>query len=310
MRNPNKSSGHTQRVSGIACTVAACLSLLASGCSTTSETPSLDPLPGISVDVQLAASVPSAYKADGVLSVATDPTYAPLEFTESGRLRGVDIDIARAIGAVLGMRVEFTSVPWDTIVPSTAIDEFELGIAAIYATDPESALTNMVTYYRAGTAYAVRVGPGSPTTIGLGLCGHSVSVEEGTELVDALVTTSKKCQANRLPRVKIHPSDSQAGASNALLDGSVQAMAADSPVITYTVARNPNALAQLDTVSNIHPYGIATPPKDQQWAQTVRAAVQRLIEGGQYAEILARWNDSAGAIAESEVLTAHPAGAG
>ncbi|MEI8082771.1 MAG: transporter substrate-binding domain-containing protein [Actinomycetes bacterium] len=304
MRNPSNSSGHTPW--SLAIVLATALSLLVTGCSTTAETRTSDPLPAIRVDAGLADSVPAAYKADGVLTVATDPTYPPLEFTDAGVLRGVDIDLARAIGAVLGMRVEFTSVPYDTIVPSTAIGRFDLAIAAIWATDPESALANMVTYYQAGTSYAVRVGTHGPTSVGLGLCGHSVAVEEGTELVDSLVATSKKCQAANLARITIHACDNQALATAALLDGSVQAMAADSPVITYTLAQNPNALAPLGTVSNLRPYGIATPSADQQWAQTVRGAVQQLIDGGQYAEILARWNDSAGAISKSEVLPAHP----
>ncbi|EAT99524.2 amino acid ABC transporter substrate-binding protein [Campylobacter curvus] len=54
---------------------------------------------------------------DGVLTVATEGTYAPFSFyNEKNELTGFDVDIARAVAEKLNLKIEFFATPWDSML--------------------------------------------------------------------------------------------------------------------------------------------------------------------------------------------------
>ena len=56
-------------------------------------------------------------KANGSMRVAVYRDFPPFSWTEHGELRGIDVDLARAIGQALGMKVNF--------MPLTAADDID-----------------------------------------------------------------------------------------------------------------------------------------------------------------------------------------
>lgn len=83
----------------------------------------------ITPNLELIAQLPDAIRASGVLTVASDPSYPPMEFIEDGNWVGADVDLARALGRVLDLRVEFHNTPFSNIVPAVAVDRYNLGIS-------------------------------------------------------------------------------------------------------------------------------------------------------------------------------------
>ena len=285
--------------------VAAVSLLLGTGCSPTADsTPSADP--GLAVDPTLAAAVPPQYRQDGVLLIANDPSYPPVEFIASGNRVGADIDLANAIAAVVGLRTEFADQAFSTIVPSVGIGRYELGLSSLWAVDRRSPLANMTTYFQAGTQFAVRTSGRGPSTPGMGLCGYSVSVEEGSEVVDMLADQSKACRAANQKPIRIAARESQQIANQLLIKGRVTAMVADSPVVTWLVKNNDGRVRVLGPPSNLRDYGIATPIGSGGWATVVRDAIKLLIERGEYTRILKRWSIEQGAISDPKVIPASP----
>jgi cystine transport system substrate-binding protein len=59
----------------------------------------------------------SASGSSGVLRVATEGTYAPFSFHDPGSndLTGYDVEVAKAVGAKLGKKVEFSETQFDSI---------------------------------------------------------------------------------------------------------------------------------------------------------------------------------------------------
>ena len=54
---------------------------------------------------------------EGVLTVATEGTYAPFSFyDEKGELTGYDVDVARAVAKKLNLKIEFLTAPWDAML--------------------------------------------------------------------------------------------------------------------------------------------------------------------------------------------------
>lgn len=67
-------------------------------------------------------------KSSGVLRVGTEGTYAPFSFHDpaTGELAGYDVDVARAVGQKLGVRVQFVETPWDSIFAALEADRFDV----------------------------------------------------------------------------------------------------------------------------------------------------------------------------------------
>lgn len=74
----------------------------------------------------------------GVLRVGTEGTYRPFSFHENGTggLTGFDVDVARAVGKKLGVKVEFVQTQWDTIFAGLDSGRFDM-IANQVSINPE-----------------------------------------------------------------------------------------------------------------------------------------------------------------------------
>ncbi len=288
----------------------AVVALLCTGLIASCGTPQTAPQPGdtvagVSVDPQLAARVPQSIKADGMLTFATDPSYEPMEFLQDGVFRGVDMDIARAVSETLGLSVQFKEQAFSTIAPAVAVGSYEAGISSMWADDVDARLVNMVTYLNAGNALAVRTSLAKQITGNFGLCGHSVATEEGTQYIDKLVALSKSCQATGRQPINIKAFELQSAATDAVQEARADAMVADSPVVTWAVATSEGQVVVSGKPKNIRPYGICVSTTIAGWPQLMQSAVQRIIDTGVYAKILAKWDASAGAIPTSQIIAPH-----
>ena len=67
-------------------------------------------------------------KASGVLRVGTEGVYAPFSYHDeaTGQLAGYDVDVARAVGDKLGVKVEFVETPWDSIFAALEANRFDV----------------------------------------------------------------------------------------------------------------------------------------------------------------------------------------
>ena len=70
----------------------------------------------------------SASGSDDVLRVATEGTYAPFSFHDpaSNELTGYDVEVAEAVGAELGMEVEFSETQFDSIFAGLESDRYDV----------------------------------------------------------------------------------------------------------------------------------------------------------------------------------------
>ena len=77
-------------------------------------------------------------KKEGVLKVGTEGTYKPFSFHEggTGQLTGFDVEIARAVGEKLGVKVEFVETQWDAIFAALDSGRFDM-IANQVSINPE-----------------------------------------------------------------------------------------------------------------------------------------------------------------------------
>ncbi|MCI6698852.1 MAG: transporter substrate-binding domain-containing protein [Lachnospiraceae bacterium] len=73
---------------------------------------------------------------DGVLTVGVEGTYPPITYhDESGELTGFDVEVAKAIGEKLGLKVQFVESEWDSLLASIDSGRIDTVINAVSVTD-------------------------------------------------------------------------------------------------------------------------------------------------------------------------------
>ncbi|WP_273734365.1 ABC transporter permease subunit [Mycolicibacterium septicum] len=75
-----------------------------------------------------AGNTDEPLKSAGVLRVGTEGVYSPFSYHDpaTGQLVGYDVDVARAVGDKLGVRVEFVETPWDSIFAALEANRFDV----------------------------------------------------------------------------------------------------------------------------------------------------------------------------------------
>jgi polar amino acid transport system substrate-binding protein len=288
----------------IALTAAAGLALAGCGEDTTDTTgtDTESPATAATTDAELAALIPEAVAEDGVILVATDASYAPNEFfaEDNTTLIGMDVDLGTALGEVLGLEVRFENAPFDSIIPGLESGKFELGMSSFTINPERLQVVDMVSYFVAGTAWAVPVdNPGdvSPDSA----CGKKVAVQKATVQVDDITARSEECLAGGESEITIDQYTLQTDATTAVVSGKDDAMLADSPVVAYAVKQTGGQLELVGDSYDDAPYGIAVPKDDPDFAAAVQGALQALIDGDRYVEILDEWGVAAGAVDTAEI---------
>jgi polar amino acid transport system substrate-binding protein len=238
-------------------------------------------------------AVPDAIKSKGELKIAADASYAPNEFIEPGgkEIVGMDVDLGKAIGAKLGLKVTFENATFDGIIPGLAAAKYDLGMSSFTDTKEREETVDFVTYFSAGTSFFVNTDGGPDITSLEDLCGKKVAVQKGTTQADDTQAQAKKCKLTAL----IYPD--QNGANLALKSGRADVSLADSPIAAYQVKQSSGAFKLTGEPYGTAPYGIAI-PKDSGLAEPVLAAVKALIEDGSYTKILEEWGVESGAITD------------
>lgn len=79
-----------------------------------------------------AADLLATVKARGTLKVALEGTYPPFNYKEkNGELAGYDVDVARLLAGKLGLKVEFVSSEWASILAGLAANKYDVIISQV-----------------------------------------------------------------------------------------------------------------------------------------------------------------------------------
>ena len=257
------------------------------------------------VDRKVAAEVPAAIKAKRTLIVASDAHYPPDEFfaSDGKTVVGMDPDLAKALAAVMGLKVSVVDASLSTIIPGLSSGKYDLGMSSITDTKQRERAVDFVTYFEAGTSFYVNTTGGTVIQNGLAdLCGHAVVVGRGTTQARDATAQSAKCTAAGKPGVKVFVYPNQSAVALAVTRGRGIGMA-DSPVAAYIVVQSKGKLKLTGTPYNVAPYGIAI-PKGNGMAKPVLDALKVLMATGAYKPILSRWYVLSGAIANPQINAA------
>lgn len=285
-------------------TAAVCASLLSvamlAGCVTNTEGGNPDSWEEIAPAAvpEIAAMVPEDIQASGRLTAGANPPFAPFEFKDSeGNLIGMEMDLGRAVASVMGLEFAPQEQDFAMILPAVQAGTLDAGMSGFTDSEERRENFDFVNFLNAGIQWAAQPGsdvdPSNP-------CGLTVAVQRTTvSETDDVRPKAEKCEEEGNP-ITILSYDTSDNAALAALVGRADALSADSPVTAWAVNRSDGQLELVGEMFDAAPYGFAV-PKDSPLGPAMGAAMQHLIDTGDYERILAQWGVETGLLEQAQI---------
>lgn len=295
-------------------TIAVAGALLLAGCGDQTNSDGGDSSSEPSNSAPLFSKLPKAIQDAGVIKVGTNAEYAPMESVESGKIVGVDPDIAAALGKQLGVDFKFTSGSFDGLI--TAVNSGRYDIAMSSITDNKQRQEGLddsgkklgegvdfVDYFVAGTAIYVKKGNPEGVNGIEDLCGKTAAVQRGTTYEEALEDQSKTCTDGGKKAIDIESFENDTEAQTRVKSGGAVAGINDYPVALdlSRKADNGNAFEVVGEQYDAGPFGIVLSKKNTELRDVLKEAVDAIIADGSYQKVLEKWGAESGAIDKSAI---------
>jgi polar amino acid transport system substrate-binding protein len=269
--------------------------LLLSGCGSSDDTPTVQ---SSSTAAPLASLLPQALRDKGTLVVGSDVAYAPVEFFDADgkTVIGLDPDLAKAIGKQLGVELKFVNGTFDGLITSlTKSKRIDLIMSAMSDSKKRQEAVDFVDYFTAGTSILVKKGNPAKITSLDDFCGKTIAVQRTTTQDDVAEAQATKCKATG-KKLTILKFDRDTEALLQVKQGRAVADMNDFPVAAYNAKQAPNDFEVVGEQIAAGPYGIGVRKEDTALRDALKAAVQAIIDSGEYTRILQTWSVTNGAV--------------
>ena len=279
--------------------LAVLLGLLGTACGATDNGgalgPSRNPTGTTLAAGALRSRLPAGLAAAKVLRVGVQAASAPYASAGAdGQPVGLDVDLLKEIGRLLGVSVTFTPASAPALGASLAARHLDVIAGALTDTASVRARgVHFVDYLRGASAVVVRQGNPAHIAGVADLCGRRVGVVDPAAAAPARVAAACASKDRALRVVgPLSPAALAAGLGNGQLDAVLE----DSLMASYAAQASaaPAELAVLDGSSDavLHGFGLLDPTV----APSLQAALQGMTGDGSYGRILARWGAQGGAL--------------
>lgn len=214
---------------------------------------------------------------DGKLTVATSPDYPPFENLVDGEYVGLDMDLAKALAAKLGVEVEFKNLQFDAIIPAIAAGgQADIGISG-FSIDPERAkeISFSNSYYIDDQAVAVMKG-GTITTANadeeLNKEGVIIAVQSGT--------TGEAYVQENYPNATVQPYGNSTDAFAAMQSGQANAVCTNLAVVQSMLAGAYQDAEIVKSIATGEEYAVVVSQDNQVLLAAINRALLELQEDG------------------------------
>ncbi len=229
--------------------------------------------------VSLSGFAAAGVAASDTLRIVTDPTFPPMEFTQSGVRTGFDIELTEALAKEAGKTIQWTDIDFKGLIPAVLSDRADAAVSAIYITDARKQVVDFSNPYYAGGLVVLTKKDGPIKSL-KDLDGKKVSVQVGTKSVKYLQEHFPKVQ-----RVEVEKNEEM---FNLVGVGRVDAAVTGKPAAKLYAQSHPD-LTVLDEQITTEEYGIAVSKNQPELLAALNAALDRIKANGTYQKIVDKW---------------------
>jgi polar amino acid transport system substrate-binding protein len=223
-----------------------------------------------------------------VLTVGSETTYPPFEFTEegTGNFIGFDMDLIRAIGAAEGYDVKISTLGFDALIPAVKADKVDCAISAMtIRPDRLKSVDFSDPYFKAGLIVAVAQNNTEIKSLA-DLNGKKLAGEVGTTGLNAENAIKEKD-----PKTEVKVFDSVGEAFMELEKGGADAVINDFPVTSYYIQTTGKDKVKMvgDVFAAEDQYGIAVKKGNTKILKVINDGIAKLKANGEYDKIYKKW---------------------
>lgn len=223
--------------------------------------------------------------AGETIRIGTDAAYPPFEeIDDEGNYVGFDVDLMEALAEDAGFEIEWINAPFDGIFSALEAGDFDAVISAATITDERLEQVDFSDpYFVASQSISVTVDNAETISEPDDLVGMNIGVQLGT--------TGEE-YAEGIDGVEVLSFDSTPLAFQALSQGDVDAVIADTPTSQEIIATNPDLNATIvgDPLTEEF-YGIAVRKDFPELLEAINVSLENVIADGVYAELFEEWFD-------------------
>ncbi len=219
-----------------------------------------------------------AEAAGGTLVMATNAEFPPYEYYEDGDIVGIDVEIAKAIAAKLGMELQIEDMAFDAIIPAVTSGKADFGAAGMTVTEERQRSVEFTDTYANSNQVAI-VKEDSDITGSDALAGKIIGVQLGTT-GDALATEIKDATVERYNK--------GLEAVQSLTQGKIDAVVIDQATAEAFVKKT-EGIKILEEKMSEEEYAIAIKKGNMELVEKMNEAIKELKEEGKIDEIVAKY---------------------
>lgn len=219
-----------------------------------------------------------------VYKVGVDNTYPPFEFTQNGKLVGIDVDLINAIAKDQDFNIEIEQMDFSGIIPAMQAKMLDIGMGGMSITDKRKETVDFSDpYFAAGVSLVVADNNQDINSLD-DLSGKKVVVKNGT--VGAAFANSHN---DEYGYSIIQVSDS-ASMFQEVTNGTADALMEDYPVISYAIATGGLKLKTVGERLTGDNYGISVlKGANDELLEKINDGLANLKENGEYEKIIATY---------------------
>ncbi len=246
-----------------------------------------------------AAGLPDAVRQSGTIRLTVNATYAPMEYHDpaTNELKGLDVDLADALAERLGVKIVWSDVPFEQLMPSLQTGRADFIISGLSDRASRREVADFVDYLATGPQFFVL--SGSPAKAGTDLCGMKVGTVRSTSFPAEIEKWSKTaCEAAGKPAVQYVPGENSIDVRNQLKQGRIDGAVQGSETLPYAEANEAGKYRILGAPIASGLQGIAFRKADAALREAVTDALRGMIADGTYGAVLAKYGLAGNAVAE------------
>ncbi|MDO9333036.1 MAG: basic amino acid ABC transporter substrate-binding protein [Dehalococcoidales bacterium] len=216
------------------------------------------------------------------IRVATDATWKPFEYVneQTKEIEGFDIDLFKAIAEKANIEVEFINVTWDPLLAGMAQGTYDAAISSISITEErQKVMLFSDPYFAAGQLIAVRK-DNTTITGKASLSGKTVGVQLGT---------TGNIEVNNIAGATAKLYDDIGLAFQDLMNGQIDAVVADNPLVLSYVGKNFTKLKTAGEVFSAENYGIAVAKGKEDLLKKINDGLKKVLAEGIIETLSKKW---------------------
>ncbi|MEO3854973.1 ABC transporter substrate-binding protein [Acrocarpospora sp. B8E8] len=262
------------RRSMIVAVVSAALTLGVTSCSSSSDS---------------AGAAASAPATSATLVAAADPSLVPYNFLDDdgATWKGLNVDLAAALGEKLGRTITFENVAFDSIIPGLTSGRYDLALTGMFDTKEREKQVDFVDYITSKNNFLMKTSFAKDIQGFDDLCGVTVGIPSGALEGQYLDEASKKCVSGGKPKITVNEYKDLSATLLALTSDRIEVTPNDSAANAYAMTRQQGLKVTGGYATD--GYFAAAFPKNSALTQEVRDAFAAIIKDGAYGRILQTW---------------------